>query len=303
MVSNNSRICIFGEVLFDHFPASEPVLGGAPFNVAWHLQAFGVQPRFISAVGADSLGEKVTNAMSEWGMDTSYLQLDKEHGTGVVDIELRDNEPVYTICDDVAYDHVNLQGLPEADDASLVYHGTLALRHENNRETLKKLVSGKNNTLFIDVNLREPWWDRDFVLAQIQGADCVKLNSDELQLLGGDFAPDSDESEQAAAKEFRVRNRILDLVVTRGDKGAFIVDRFGRCLPGDTPARNPNLVDTVGAGDAFSSIVILGMLNGWDWRTTLCRAQEFASHIVSQQGAVCRNIAVYQDLGQRWQVR
>ena len=35
---------IFGEVLFDQFEDGSSVLGGAPFNVAWHLQAFGMQP-------------------------------------------------------------------------------------------------------------------------------------------------------------------------------------------------------------------------------------------------------------------
>ena len=49
-----TRLCVFGEVLFDHFPDGRRVLGGAPFNVAWHLQAFGEAPRFISRVGADA---------------------------------------------------------------------------------------------------------------------------------------------------------------------------------------------------------------------------------------------------------
>ena len=39
---------VFGEVLFDIFPDGAKHLGGAPFNVAWHLQAFGDQPLFLS---------------------------------------------------------------------------------------------------------------------------------------------------------------------------------------------------------------------------------------------------------------
>lgn len=51
---------IFGEVLFDHFPDGSRVLGGAPFNVAWHTQAFGLAPCFISRIGNDPAGYEIT---------------------------------------------------------------------------------------------------------------------------------------------------------------------------------------------------------------------------------------------------
>jgi sugar/nucleoside kinase (ribokinase family) len=60
-----TRPCIFGEVLFDHFPDGKRVLGGAPFNVAWHLQAFGEAPRFISRVGDDAEGDEIRTAMRD----------------------------------------------------------------------------------------------------------------------------------------------------------------------------------------------------------------------------------------------
>ena len=75
---------IFGEVLYDRFPDGSVVLGGAPFNVAWHLQAFGVAPLFVSRVGDDALGRSVRNTMIAWEMDTSGLQLDPVHPTGSV---------------------------------------------------------------------------------------------------------------------------------------------------------------------------------------------------------------------------
>ncbi|MCK9397903.1 MAG: PfkB family carbohydrate kinase, partial [Methylobacter sp.] len=70
---SNNRITIFGEVLFDHFPDDSCVLGGAPFNVAWHLQAFGREPFFISRVGQDRLGDSIRSAMRSWDMDLSGL--------------------------------------------------------------------------------------------------------------------------------------------------------------------------------------------------------------------------------------
>ena len=81
-------ICIFGEVLFDHFPDGRRVLGGAPFNVAWHLQAFGLRPLVITRVGADDDGAQVLQAMEAWGMDTTGVQVDEVNPTGSVRVEL-----------------------------------------------------------------------------------------------------------------------------------------------------------------------------------------------------------------------
>jgi len=89
---NDAVTVIFGEVLFDCFPDGNSVLGGAPFNVAWHLQAFGMSPMMISSVGDDELGNKVKSAMQDWSMRTTGLQLDPVHPTGSVDIEFVDGE-------------------------------------------------------------------------------------------------------------------------------------------------------------------------------------------------------------------
>ena len=63
---------IFGEVLFDSFPEEgNMVLGGAPFNVAWNLQAMGQLPYLVSRVGDDALGDRIVGAMDDWDMNRS----------------------------------------------------------------------------------------------------------------------------------------------------------------------------------------------------------------------------------------
>jgi fructokinase len=303
MLSNNSLVCIYGEVLFDCFEGMEPTLGGAPFNVAWHLQAFGAQAHFLSAVGDDEFGNKVLRTMAEWGMDTSLMQFCPGYPTGTVDVEVRDNEPHYTIRDNVAWDHIADQSLPSLDASCLLYHGSLALRHNNNRAVLANLTSERLNKTFIDVNLREPWWDKDSVIASLQFATCAKLNIDELRLLSNVEFSSTEEDVQEAANEFRIRNNIVDILVTRGAEGAFVIDRLGNCVSAGPAPQCPGFVDAVGAGDAFSSIAIMGLLNDWGWQTTLARAQEFASFMVGQHGAICSNNAVYQDFKTLWGMR
>ena len=182
---NNAAPVIFGEVLFDCFPDGNSVLGGAPFNVAWHLNAFGMSPLFISRVGKDVLGKKVITTMQDWNMDTSGLQIDTDHPTGSVDITFDDGEPRYSIVQHRAYDyidaeHIDQAGLSSVSGSGVLYHGSLALRNQQSRDALSQLKQHHNGSIFLDVNLRDPWWQKDFVLALTDDADWVKLNEGEL---------------------------------------------------------------------------------------------------------------------------
>ena len=99
---------VFGEVLFDRFPDGNVVLGGAPFNVARHLQAFGREPLMISRVGNDALGRNIRQAMEDWSMTLRGLQLDSQHPTGTVDVSFHADEPSYDIVDQRAYDFIDV---------------------------------------------------------------------------------------------------------------------------------------------------------------------------------------------------
>lgn len=288
---NGRELCIFGEVLFDHFPDRSRVLGGAPFNVAWHLQAFGQSPRFISRVGDDPEGELVRAAMLDWGMPTDDLQIDSQLPTGRVDVRLVDNEPHYDIVHPCAYDRIEPGTRPAA--CGLVYHGSLALRSDASRQAAAAIRDNSDALIFVDVNLRPPWWQVDEVRGMLVGADWVKLNADELRLL----QPGADAG--SAAADFRDRYALRGLIVTQGAEGARILtaegaEYFAR------PEAGIELVDTVGAGDAFASVTILGLLRDWPLDLTLQRAQQFASRIVSRRGATVADREFYRPLVESW---
>ena len=285
---------IFGEVLFDCFPDGNSVLGGAPFNVAWHLQAFGMSPMVVSSVGDDELGKKVRRAMLDWGMATSGLQLDPLHPTGSVDIEFNDGEPQYTIVEHRAYDYIDARLLPPLPRSRLLYHGSLALRNQASREALSSLKQHRNDTVFMDVNLRDPWWEKTFVSGLADEADWVKLNEDELIQLGSGTG-----SFESQAREFLNTHDLKGLVVTLGAKGAIaLTDDGGHAEV--TPSQTLEVVDTVGAGDAFTSVLMLGITHQWPLEQTMQRAQSFASLMVGQQGATVHNQGFYQAMIQDW---
>lgn len=292
---NRHAIAIFGEVLFDCFPEGEQVLGGAPFNVAWHLQAFGRSPLFISRIGKDDEGDVILQSMDQWGMQTEYLQRDEQHPTGRVKITLDAGEPSYEIVADVAYDFVDAAGVGGVQ-ATTLYHGSLGLRNPVAREALHRLKSGHPQRIFMDVNLRDPWWQRESVLNWVAEADWVKLNEDELLQLHGE----SDDL-LTTATNFRREYRLEGLVVTLGARGVLAVTAAVRSARIE-PKVNLNLVDTVGAGDALTSVLILGLELDWPLQLTLERAQGFASAIVGQRGAVVDDPAFYQSYIDAWQL-
>ncbi len=287
----NARVWIFGEVLFDHFPDGKRVLGGAPFNVAWHLQAFRQAPRFISRVGADPEGATIRAAMRDWGMDTGGLQVDAQRPTGRVSVRFADGEPHYDIVRPCAYDAI--EPVPVASEACRVlYHGTLALRDATSRQTVTALRANAAQTVFVDVNLRAPWWEQAVVLDVLHHADWVKLNADELALLSP-TAPD--------AAAFLDEYELQGLVLTRGGDGAEVLTANGEhCAV--RPRASVEVVDTVGAGDAFAAVMILGLTNDWSLALTLRRAQAFASSLVGQRGATVADPDFYQRFIDDWQL-
>lgn len=276
---------IFGEVLFDCFPDGRSVLGGAPFNIAWHLQKLSCVPLLISSIGKDSRGDSVRSTMQQHGMDISGLQTSEQYPTGQVAVKLQDGQPSYDIVTDQAYDHISAQ---EALDTlseqppALIYHGSLALRRTTSKATLDALLKKTNAPVFLDINLREPWWEMSLLETILQRATWVKLNDEELCIASRQDISDGPELKTYAKKLF-VDCQLERLIVTRGEHGAFVLDKDG--IVEGQPVLVENVVDTVGAGDAFSAVTIAGILQNSPIRETLNNALAFAAKICQQRGA------------------
>ncbi len=293
-MNNNPLLHIFGEVLFDHFPDGSRVLGGAPFNVAWHLQAFGQSPRFISRIGDDPAGHEVTALMDGWDMSREALQTDSEHPTGSVRVLIRDGEPHYEIVADCAYDFIDSKLLEEKQTQGILYHGSLAIRNPVSRTALQAAKARHQGKVFVDVNLRPPWWDRETLLPLLHDADWVKLNEAELIAL----CPD-EHGLEAAMQAFCAQFDLEILVVTRGEQGAVAYDRQQHFVTVKPPASTA-VVDTVGAGDAFAALLLLGLSKQWPLTVALERAQAFACALVGRRGATVADRAFYRAFSEQW---
>jgi fructokinase len=228
-------------------------------------------------------------------MNVDAVQIDSEHKTGIVDVTFENGEPAYDIVENSSWDFIDEQYLPGSENHAVLYHGSLALRNPVSEKSLHQLIQDNSGPVFVDVNLRPPWWDTEKIQSILTNAKWVKLNKDELALL----VPE--ENELVAQARYLINHYQAELVVvTLGEEGALAVNE------NDTvsvkPRSETTVVDTVGAGDAFASILMLGLYKGWPLASILERAQQFASKIVGLRGATTGDKEFYQPFIKDWNI-
>lgn len=296
-------VVLFGEVLADIFPG-QSVLGGAPFNVARHLKAFGQNPVLITRLGHDALRDEVLSVMQQNEMETLGIQCGNRYPTGRVQVHIREGGHQFEILPLQAYDFIHpavVRMTTLSVNPALVYFGTLAQRNEVSRRALKNLLRTTGAAKFLDINLRDPWYDEKTLRQSLQYANIVKLNDEELGILVEMFAlPGSDPQDQV--KGLMNQFDLEQAVVTCGAEGAWQINRDGKKVEAGVKNRITKLVDTVGAGDGFAAVCILGALRRWPMVKTLERANAFASAICEIRGAAPDHADFYKPYSKDWGV-
>jgi fructokinase len=299
---------VFGEALVDDF-ITEQQVGGAPFNVARNLAAFMEPQLMLTRIGSDRNGEVVRGEFERFAMSEAGLQIDRMEETGRVVVERRPGGHRFVILPKQAYDFIDPIGALDALSKvtpGMIYFGTLAQRGQRSRETLYKLLAATQATRFLDLNLRDGQTDRGCVSESLRAADIVKVNEEELQALFSWYFQ-IDPATQLETEEVRASCRALlamfsleALIVTLGHRGSVYFGADGRLIVNrDNPAP-PFVLDTVGAGDAFSAIFMLGRARGWALEQTLARANEFAGAVCAISGAVPCDMGFYDKWVGRW---
>lgn len=284
---------IFGEVLFDIFPDKTESLGGAAFNVAWNLKKLGLDPLLISRVGNDERGARILSVMKKNKMDVSGIQVDNKHSTGTVRINFVHDEPEFNILSDQAYDFIDKAEAVDAIDlkkSALFYHGSLALRRDYALESCKQIVGVVKLPVFLDVNLRSPWWKKESLKLIINKCRWIKLTENELM--------------EISAKIGLIGNNICDVsrellkkfesevvIITKDKEGALIYTQNKEITGKSETVKNYK--DSIGAGDAFSSMMIFGIIKKWSLEKSLKKAIDFSGGVCSIKGATTENNNFY----------
>jgi fructokinase len=274
-----------GEVLWDVFPDG-PRFGGAPANFACHAAALGADAALVSRVGDDDLGERAMEFLRQRGIDTAAVTRTNRLPTGTVEVSFDANgSPSYEIAMPVAWDAIEWSGSLErlAAAADAACFGTLAQRSDVSRETIGRFLRSMPAAAWrvFDVNLRQAFYSPQIIRASLELANVLKLNDQELPIVA--------EACGVAGSTDERLHRILErrhlrlVAMTRGAQGAVVVSSAGKCEHDGFPA---DVRDTVGAGDAYTAALVMGVLRGDQLDAANEQACRVASYVCSQSGAV-----------------
>jgi fructokinase len=283
--STTPRVIGLGEILWDVF-GTQRRPGGAPANVAYHAGQMGAHSVVCSRVGVDPLGDELIALLSARSLTCDAVQRDPAHPTSTVTVELDHAEhPSYTIHEQVAWDFLAFtedwsQRLAAAD---FVCFGTLAQRHAVARETIGRCLEAARRALLVyDINLRAPFYERSTIEASLAHANVVKLNEDEANLIG-------DMLEAPVKEPVDVARWLLDakgcelVCITRGKDGCQLVSED---MVATIPGEPVQVVDAVGAGDAFTAGLIMGLARGWPLDQVGAFANRVGGLVASRSGAM-----------------
>lgn len=278
-------VLCFGEVLWDCLPRGL-FPGGAPINVAYHLQKLGITAYPVTAVGKDFLGQELIRRLEQWGLDSRFVNVLPDKQTGVVRAHIQpDRSAKYEIVEDVAWDWIepDEEVLEMAARGASLLFGTLAQRSKHNRKQLDAVLEKMAGGLKIyDVNLRPPFDDTETIRYLAAKSDLIKLNDEELEVVTHGVYPAM--SLEKAAREYAAQVGCKRLCVTAGARGAGLLD-VGKWYWVD--GRSVVVKDTVGAGDSFLAALIHGLVGPTNRPpdailTRACRLGEF---VASSDGA------------------
>lgn len=278
-------LCIgLGEVLFDLLPDGA-VLGGAPANFARASCAAGADGLAVSAVGDDRMGREARRQLKARGL-SACLPVVKDRRTGHVKVTFSGaGIPSYEFAEEPAYEAIpyteELAGLARAAD--ICCFGTMAQQGEMTRRTVTRFLEEMRpeSVRVFDVNFRNGFDDREIVERSLVHATAVKCNEVELpRLCRYAGIPESADTYWAYLE---TRFGIDCLMYTEGARQSCVYVHGGRSL---LPAPSVPVIDTVGAGDAFTAACVVSLYLGKSLQEAHEKAVAMSAFVCSQQGGM-----------------
>jgi len=270
-----------GEVLWDLLPDGK-MLGGAPVNFAYHASQLGAVGVAISSVGNDELGNQIKDSVNE--KDVVNCISTNNYPTGTVGVTLIDGIPDYTIYENVAWDFIELT--PKAvimlRQADAICFGTLAQRNKASHDEIMKalhLVPKKCLKVY-DINLRQKYYNADLISESLLGSNVFKINDDEIEIFKQIFNIEGNEVE--VGQKIINAYSIDYLALTKGNKGSYLFWKDEISFI-QTPV--VEVADTIGAGDSFTSAMVMGILNNRSLKVIHQKAVEISAFVCTQKGA------------------
>jgi len=274
------KVLCIGELLWDMIPTGK-VVGGAPFNVTYHLNKLGIQSIICSKVGQDKDGDELIQFVNDNGIDSSLIQKDNTHTTSLVKVMYDDLEGVkYDIVKPVAWDFIEEINYDLSPEDYVVY-GSLIFRNDFSRKSMLSFLNKTTAIKVLDLNLRSPHYEKDTIFEILPLTDILKINEEELKTLLG-WIGENDNVAKGVNILLKKYN-IKEVICTLGSKGAFYSSSATNNIY-RIKALEVDLVDTIGSGDSFLAGYLCGKIENRTVKESLQLAISIAGFVSSQKG-------------------
>ena len=271
-----------GEILWDMLPSGK-ALGGAPANFAYHAGRLGAEGWTVSAVGDDALGHEIMDLVSEKKLHTLIAVTDKPTGTVQVELDAA-GVPSYNIMEDVAWDNIPFTAQMEdlAKRADAVCFGSLVQRMASRDSVLRFVKAMRADALKVfDINLRQHYYSKEVIEESLRLSDILKINDEEIRTVSDMFGLGADDA--AACRALISAYGLKLVILTKGAAGSEVITP-DEVIP--QSVGHVDVVDTVGAGDAFTAAFTVAYLRGDSLADAQRLATETASYVCSRKGAM-----------------
>jgi fructokinase len=239
----------------------------------------------VSSIGNDEFGSEIISLLKDKNLN--YIIDINDYPTGVVNIKLNSyGEPQYEIVEDVAWE--NMLFTKEMEDlarkTSAVCFGTLAQRSLLSHNTINKFLNTvpENCIKIFDINLRQNFYSKSIIQGSLEKADILKLNDHEINVMA-ELYNMKEMKEQEICLKLKDLFSLEIVILTKGTNGSFI---FSNNEISFLHTPKVNVVDTVGAGDAFTAAFITSYLKGKPIKEAHKSAVEVSAFVCRQQGAM-----------------
>jgi fructokinase len=284
-MKDKQNIIGIGELLWDVLPEGKK-LGGAPCNFVYHAQKQGALGLALSAIGDDANGKEILDLLKSKNISTELIQINKKP-TSTVDVSLNaEGVPEYTIHEDVAWDFMllNDETLKAVSEADIICFGSLAQRNSTSRKTIEKILNhSRPETLIVyDINLRQDFFSIEIIERSLQLCNVLKLNEDELPVVC-DLLGVKAGSEEGQIFELIKAYNLKLVAYTKGSEGSLLMTPSEKSY---LPTPKVKVKDTVGAGDSFTAVMIMGFAKGNGLKEIHQESVEISAFVCTQDGAM-----------------
>ena len=279
------KITGIGEILWDVFPEGKK-LGGAPANFTYFVKNLGQEGIIASRIGSDPLGKEILVSLEKLNLSGDFIQIDSNYPTGTVEVKVdAGGKPDYTIKEYTAWDFLELNDkwIELARNTDVICFGTLAQRLPQSRKTIIDFLnlSWKSAVKVYDINLRRNFYSLEVITQSLELATILKLNEKELELIRKITGESDKKSDIVFCRKLMDKYGIELVCITKGGRGSLLVDKKNYY---EHPGYRVKVIDTVGAGDAFTAAIVVKYLDGASLKEMSDMANRLGSWACSQKG-------------------